>query len=81
MSLTLLRPRPSPSVRLLSKKTGRRPPFVAPLDAQRRRGHYEDTADATAQEEFGENEPGLDGLAESDVVGDQQRDARHAECL
>ena len=38
-------------------------------------------ADATAEQQLGEDEPGPDGLAEPHVVGDQEADARHAERL
>ena len=53
--------------------------FVAPLVTERRRGQDEDAANAPPEQQFGEDQPGLDGLAEADVVGDQQADARHRE--
>ena len=45
--------------------------FVAPLVAKRRRGQDEHAADAPPEQQFGEDQAGLDGLAEADVVGDQ----------
>ena len=37
----------------------------------------EDAARAVAKEQLLRDQPGLDRLAETDVVGDQQDDARH----
>ena len=36
---------------------------------------------AAAQEQLGENQSRLDGLAESDIIGNQQADARHTQRL
>ena len=57
------------------------PQLVAPLPAQRGGCEHQDTADAATEQQLGEDQPRFDGLAEPDVVGDQQTDARHAERL
>ena len=55
--------------------------FVPPLVAERGRGEDEDAADTAAEQQFGEDQPRLDGLAEAHVVGDQQAHARHGQRL
>ena len=57
------------------------PQLVAPLPAQRGGGEHQDAADASPEQQLGEDQPRFDGLAEPDVVGDQQADARHPERL
>ena len=47
------------------------PELFLPLPAQRRGGEDEDTLDAAPEQQLGENQPRLDGLAEADVVGDE----------
>ena len=51
--------------------------FLAPLHAQCRRRQDEHPADASAQQELLQDEPGFDGLAEPDIVGDEQIHPRH----
>ena len=51
--------------------------LIAPLQLQRRRADDERRARAMAQQQLLHDEPRLDRLAEADVVGDQQRRARH----
>jgi hypothetical protein len=48
---------------------------------QTRAGDDEDVVDALAQEQLLEDEAGLDGLAEADVVGDEEVGARELEGL
>ena len=55
--------------------------LLPPLPAQRRRREDQDALDAAAEQQFGEDQPRLDGLAEPDVVGDEEADARHAQRL
>ena len=55
--------------------------FVAPLVAKRRRGEDEDAPYAPSEQQLGEDQSRLDGLAQTDVVGDQQAHARHRERL
>ena len=57
------------------------PEFFLPLPAQRGRGQDQDPSNTAPQEQLGEDQPGFDGLAQTDVVGQQQADARHAERL
>ena len=67
-----------------TRSKGRRellPHLVAPLKAQRGRRQDQHALDAPPQQEFAQDQAGLDRLAEADVVGDQQVDARHAQCL
>ncbi len=45
--------------------------FVAPLDLQGRRANHQDAVGAVAEHQFEDDHAGLDGLAESDVVGDE----------
>ena len=47
--------------------------LVAPLELERRGADHEHAADAPAPEQLAQDEPGLDGLAQADVVGEQQR--------
>ena len=54
---------------------------VAPLPTEGRGCKHQDAADAAPEQQLGQDQPGFDGLAESDVVRDQQADARHAERL
>jgi len=55
--------------------------FVAPLVAERGGGKNEDAPDAAAEQQLGEDQPGFDGLAQTDVVGDQQAHAGHRQRL
>ena len=57
------------------------PELFLPLPAQRRGGEDEDTLDAAPEQQLGEDQPRLDGLAEADVVGDEEAYARHAQRL
>ena len=41
----------------------------------------QDAPDAAPEQQLGEDQPRLDGLAEADVVGDEQADTRHAQRL
>ena len=51
--------------------------LVAPLQLQRGRTDHERRPRAVTQQQLLDDEPGLDRLAEADVIGDQQRRARH----
>ena len=51
--------------------------LVAPLDLQGRRADDQDAARPVAQDQLLDDQPRLDGLAQADVVGNQQVDARH----
>ena len=53
------------------------PHLVAPLDLKRGRADDEHPAGTVADDEFKRDEPRLDGLAQADVVGDQEADPRH----
>ncbi len=53
--------------------------LAAPFVAQRRRAQDEHAARAMSQEHFLDDESRFDRFAETDVVGDQQVDARHVE--
>ena len=53
------------------------PHLVAPLDLERGGADDEDRPGAVAEDQLLGDEAGLDRLAEADVVGDQQVDARH----
>lgn len=55
--------------------------LVAPLEQHRRRAGDDDLSHLLAQEQFAGDEAGLDGLAEADVVGDEEVDARQQEGL
>ena len=55
--------------------------LVLPLFKYRGRTCYDDPVDAVAQQQFARDEAGLDGLAEPDVVCDEQVDARQPEGL
>ena len=55
--------------------------LVAPLAGQRRRADHQDAPGAVAQQQLLHDEPGLDRLAQPDVVGDQQVDPGHAQRL
>ena len=55
--------------------------FVLPLQQHRGRRRDDDHLDATAQEQLSNDETGFDRLAEADVVGDQQIDARQLQRL
>ena len=57
------------------------PEFFLLLPAQRGRRQDQDPLDAAAQQQLGEDQSGLDSLAETDVVGQQQADAGHPERL
>ena len=49
--------------------------LVLPLQDDRRRARDDDAADLLAQEQLADDQPRLDGLAEADVVGDEEVDA------
>jgi hypothetical protein len=51
--------------------------LVAPLDLQARGADDQHGPGAVAQQELLDDQAGLDGLAEADVVGDEQADPRH----
>src|SRR5439155_840361 len=51
--------------------------FQLPLELQRRRTNDEDGACAVTNEQFLDDEPGLDGFAEADIIGDEKIDTRH----
>lgn len=53
--------------------------LIAPLDLKRCRHDDQDAPRAVAEGQFLGNEPSLDRLAQTDIVGDQQADARHAQ--
>ena len=55
--------------------------LILPLVQHRRRTRNDDPVDAAAQQQFARNEPGFDGLAKPDVVGDEQVNARQSERL
>jgi hypothetical protein len=57
------------------------PHFVTPLQSKCGRGEDEDSLEAATEQQFGEDQSGFDGFAESHVVGDEQTDAGHAECF
>jgi len=50
--------------------------LVTPLEKHRGRSGRDDFLNATAQQEFGRDETGLDGLAEADIVRDEEVHAR-----
>ena len=51
--------------------------LIAPLQLEASRADDQDGARAVAKDQLLDDEAGLDGLAEADVVGDQQVDPRH----
>ena len=55
--------------------------LVLPLQQHRRRRGDDDHLDAAAQQHLSNDQAGFDGLAEADVVGNQQIDARQIERL
>jgi hypothetical protein len=55
--------------------------LLLPLAHDRGRAGDDDPAHALAQEHLAEDEAGLDGLAEADVVGDEEAHARHGQGL
>ena len=55
--------------------------FVLPLEEHRRRAGDDDFADLLAEEQLAGDQPGLDGLAQADVVGDEQVDPRQQQGL
>jgi hypothetical protein len=55
--------------------------FALPLGDEGGRAGDDDTLDLLAHDHFAENETGLDGFAEANVVGDKEIDARHLESL
>ena len=57
------------------------PQLFPPLPAQRGWREDEDALDTAPEQELREDQPRLDGLAEADVVGDEQADSRHAQRL
>ena len=57
------------------------PQLFLPLLPQRGRREDQDPLDASAEQQLGENQARFDGLAEADVVGDEQVDPRHAQRL
>jgi hypothetical protein len=48
--------------------------LILPLRGHRRRARYDDVIDTTAQQHLPQDEAGLHGLAEADVIRDQQID-------
>lgn len=57
------------------------PHLVAPLETERRRGQDQDALDPPPQEELAQDQTRLDGLAEADVIGDQEIDPGHLKGL
>ena len=57
------------------------PEFLLPLIAKGRRCQNEDSADAPPEEEFREDQAGLDRLPESHIIRDQQADPGHPQRL
>ena len=57
------------------------PHLLLPLRPERGRRQNQHALDAPAQQQLGENQAGFHRLAEADIVGDQQIDARHAQRL
>ena len=55
--------------------------LVAPLLQHRRRTRHHDPVHPSAQQQLARDQPRLDRLAEADVVGDEQVDARQAQRL
>jgi hypothetical protein len=55
--------------------------LVAPLRHRRRRTDHDDVLHASAEEQLAGDGPGLDRLAEADVVSDGEVDAREQESL
>src|ERR1700687_2169677 len=55
--------------------------FALPLSDKRGRARDEDPLHLLAHDHFAENEAGFDRFAESDIVGDEEVDARHLERL
>jgi len=55
--------------------------FIFPLRCHRRRRGHDNQVNPAAQEQFANNEPGLDGFSQPDVIGNQEVDAREAERL
>jgi hypothetical protein len=53
------------------------PHLIAPLDLERGRADHEDPARPVTHNQLLDHEPGLDGLAQTHVVGDQEVGARH----
>ena len=54
--------------------------LVAPLQGEARRAHDDDRAGPVAQQQLFDDEPRFDGLAQADVVGQQEVGARGREC-
>ena len=82
-SMPSRRRRRSVSCRSTTSKPEREllPELFLPLPAQRCRGEDQDALDAAPEQKLGENQSRLDGLAETDVVGDEEAHARHAQRL
>ena len=55
--------------------------LVLPLPLEHRRAEDEDAADAPPQEQFFEDQPGLDRLAQADAIGQEQADTGHRQGL
>ena len=55
--------------------------LVGPLPEHRRRRRDDDKIDAAAQQQLAQDQPGLDRLAEPDIVGDQEVDPRQLQRL
>jgi hypothetical protein len=53
--------------------------FIFPLRCHRRRRGHDNQVNPPAQEQFANNEPGLDGFSQPDVIGNEEVDAREAE--
>ena len=65
----------------LERETEFRFELVLPLDRHRRRGRNDDEIDPPTQQQLARDKPRLDGLAEPDIVCDQEVDARETQCL
>ena len=53
------------------------PHLLFPLDLKRRRANDQNRASAVAQDQFLSDQAGLDGLAEPNIISNQQIDPRH----
>ena len=55
------------------------PHLVSPLEAQRCGRQNQDPLDPATDEQLAQDQPGLDRLAEADIVGDQEAHTGHLE--